>query len=173
MNGDSLDPSEEVDLKSDMMYKIFIGRVSAISILENNEIRIDCSLEDPNGVLFEIYQNKLLSDIHNINMFYFGVAITGEYNFRLTVYCNVNYVNIGYAIFEDYQIAEGIEGDEKKEQTITLEDIAEDIKESTKYLPTEWMIGTLTFVCAITLFAIILLLNQKKSNPIKLNMREK
>ena len=171
-NGESITETD-IDFNSDTMYNFYISRVSAISIVQSNEIRIDCSIEDPDGVVFDIYNNRLMEDIDGMNKFLFGTAVKGEYIFRVTIYCSVAFVNIAYAIIEDYQIAEGLIGDEKEEKKITLEDIAEDIKKSTTQLPTEWMVGTLVFIGAIAGFALILLINQKKMGNVALNIREK
>ncbi|MFX0142290.1 MAG: hypothetical protein ACFFDN_52105 [Candidatus Hodarchaeota archaeon] len=171
-NGESIN-EDDLDLKANIMYEFYIGRVSAISIMESNEIHMDCTVEDPDGTTFEIYNYQEMQELDGLDMFVFGTAIKGEYNFDLTIYCNVEYVNIAYLVVEDYQIAEGLEGDEEEEGKITLQDIAEDINESSKHLPGEWIMGTMIFISAISLFAIILLINQKKTNPIKLSIKEK
>jgi len=57
--------------RTDYMYKFYFGRVSPISLMENNEVRIDLSLRDPDGIVYNIYSNTSLAEIDDMDRFKF------------------------------------------------------------------------------------------------------
>jgi hypothetical protein len=98
-------------LRTDFSYKFYIARVSSIGGLEGyREVEVFYNLTDPNGILFQIYRNTTLVPIGDVLSFDFGTAISGVYAFELIIRCRVDCVNIAYAIAEDYQISDQING---------------------------------------------------------------
>ncbi len=171
-NGDYID--HDVDLETDMMYKFYIGRVSAIAITQNNEVRITYKIEDPNGIEFDIYNNELIADIDGLNSFSFGTAIEGEYIIKLTVYCNVPNVNIAYVIVEDYEIGDVIDANETKpvESTSFIEEAEEELDDASANLPTEMVVGTLISVFGISGVALTALMVHRKRSGVDVNIRK-
>jgi len=94
-------------LETDTRYHFYIGRVNSISILENPNVVVDYTIEDPNSVPFEIYANRLIEDVDGINFFSFGTAMSGTYTIKLKIYCAVPFVNIAYTVSSEFPISEG------------------------------------------------------------------
>jgi len=95
-----------IDLKTDVSYRFFLGRVSAIgglSIL--NEVTVEYDVTDPEGIEFSIYQNKTVGSVGTMKHFDFGTAVEGIYSIKIRIYCQVDVVNVAYAIAEDYSIS--------------------------------------------------------------------
>lgn len=170
-NGDFID--HDVDLETDMMYKFYIGRVSAIAITQNNDVWITYKIEDPDGNEFDIYNNELIADIDGLNSFSFGTAIEGEYIIKLTVYCNVPNVNIAYAIVEDYEIGDVIDANETKpvESTSFIAEAEEKLDDASANLPSEMVVGTLIVVCGIGGVALTALMVHQKRSGFDVNIR--
>ncbi|MHA2339336.1 MAG: hypothetical protein ACXACX_18690 [Candidatus Hodarchaeales archaeon] len=145
---------------TDYMYKFYVGRVSPITVMENNHVRLDFTLEDPDGIKYNIFSNTSLVDIDKVEVFKFGTAISGVYTFNLTIYCNVAHVNIGYSIVDLYQISSGIEPNQT--QPTNGSTIVNQYFE----MPTEWTIGILGFAGTISAIIGIVLYKQKKKNVI-------
>ncbi len=98
-----------VNLTTDNMYKFYIGRVTAISIIESNEISVSYDLIDPNGIKFNLYFKEELKSVDEIpNHFSFGTSIGGEYTIKITIDCKVAVINVAYLIIDDYLLAAGI-----------------------------------------------------------------
>ncbi|MFW9894835.1 MAG: hypothetical protein ACFFD7_03440, partial [Candidatus Thorarchaeota archaeon] len=154
-NGDSITPS--ISFKTDYMYKFCIGRVSPISTMESSEVRIDLTLEDPEGIIYTILSNTTLAGFDDIEQFKFGTAVKGTYSFSITIYCNVENVNIGYSVIELYQISSGIPLNQTELPSNTTID---------QYftIPTEWTIGILGFAGTITAIIGVVLYKQKKKS---------
>ncbi len=95
----------EILLETDRSYKFFFERVSPISLNLSNEVRLDFYLIDPNNNRFKIYENYRLPEINNFSTFQFGTSLSGIYTFYLKISCNVDWVNIAYAILDDYKIS--------------------------------------------------------------------
>ena len=95
-----------IDLKTDVSYRFFLGRVSAIGGLSiSNEVSVEYDVTDPEGIEFTIYQNKTVGSIGTMKHFDFGTAVEGIYSVKIRIYCQVDVVNIAYAIAEDYSIS--------------------------------------------------------------------
>ena len=95
-----------IDLKTDVSYKFYLGRVSAIGGLSiSNEVTIDYDVTDIEGVEFTIYQNKTVGNVGTMKHFDFGTAVEGIYMVKIQIHCQVDVVNIAYAIAEDYSIS--------------------------------------------------------------------
>jgi len=166
----------DIDLKTDVSYKLVIGRVSAISIKESNVVRLDYTIEDPDGIEFIIYTNGLLADISGINSSRFGTATGGDYEIKLRIYCSVAYVNIAYAVIEDYQISSIIEVNETESQKSDKNDVVdliEELSNNAASLPIEWTVATIIFVGTISGAMYITLTNQRKKNLARLDFKTK
>jgi len=109
---DGMQIEHSLTLKTDMSYKLFIGRVSSISMLNSNEVQLDYEISDPFDISFQIYVNETMLAIGEVNKFDFGTSTEGIYTINITIYCAVEYVNIAYSIVEDYQISDVIDGNE-------------------------------------------------------------
>jgi hypothetical protein len=99
--------SHNIELTTDIMYKFYIGRVSAIAIMLDPTVRINSQLEDPDEVPFIIHRNTEIPGVADVEMFKFGTAVNGTYTFNLTVFCEVDFINLAYCVAEEYQITEG------------------------------------------------------------------
>ncbi len=121
-------------LKTDKSYKFYLGRVSAIGGLTvENEVRVYYDVTDPEGLEFTIYQNKTVGSVGTIVHFDFGTAMEGIYTVKIRIYCQVDVVNIAYAIAEDYQISTINNGTDPEPEPLTNETIS-----GYFYVPMEW-----------------------------------
>jgi len=165
-NGQSV--SHRIDLETDISYKFYIGRVSAISIIESNIVRLDYIIEDstdPDPIEFIIYTNELLADIDGVSMFNFGTAIGGEYKIKLKIYCDVEHVNIAYAVVEDYQISDVVDANETKapdEEDSDTIDILEELSSDAIFLPIEGTVAVILFAGSMAGTVYVLFIRQKK-----------
>jgi len=146
--------------KTDYMYRFYVGRVSPISLMENNEVRLDLSLEDPDGIVYNIYFNTSLAEINDIDRFKFGTAIGGLYSVNITLYCEVEHVNIGYSIIELYQISSGTETNQTEPTNSST------VINRYFEMPIEWTIGILGFAGTISAIIGVVLYKQKNKNVI-------
>ncbi len=95
-----------LELRTDVSYKFYIGRVSAIGGLTvENQVRAFYDVTGSDDVVFTVYQNKTLGSVGTMLHFDFGTAIEGIYSVKIQIYCLVDVVNVAYAISEDYQIS--------------------------------------------------------------------
>ncbi len=121
-------------LKTDISYKFYLGRVSAIGGLTvENEVRVDYDMTDPEGLEFTFYQNKTIGSVGAIMHFDFGTAMEGIYTVKIRIYCQVEVVNIAYAIAEDYQISTINNGTDPEPEPPTNETVR-----GYFYVPMEW-----------------------------------
>ena len=146
--------------RTDYMYKFYFGRVSPISLMENNEVRIDLSLRDPEGIVYVIYSNTNLAEIDDVDRFKFGTAIGGLYYVNITIYCNVEHVNIGYSIIELYQISSGTDTNQTEPTNNST------VVNRYFSMPTEWTMGIFGFAGTISAIIGVVLYKQKKKNVI-------
>ncbi|MHA2035989.1 MAG: hypothetical protein ACW98X_06115 [Promethearchaeota archaeon] len=153
----------DILFNTDFMYKFYFGRVSPITVMEDNEVRLDLTLEDADGIVYTIYFNTSLVDIDNVEQFKFGTAIDGMYTVDITIYCTVEHVNIGYSIVELYQISSGTEVN-KTEPTNSSTNVDRIFE-----MPTEWTIGIFGFAGTISAIIGVVLYKQKKKNVISSN----
>ncbi|MFX1277698.1 MAG: hypothetical protein ACFFAH_08125 [Promethearchaeota archaeon] len=172
-NGDNVE--HDVELETDTMYKFYIGRVSAISITQSNETRANYYIEDPNGVEFEIYNNEFIAGVDSVNFFSFGTAVAGEYTIKLTVYCNVQNVNIAYAIVKEYEIGEVVDANETEpvKETSFLEEAEKQLNDEYSSLPFEAVIWTLAFAGIVAGIALVALITHKKRKAVSLYIKKK
>lgn len=170
----------DVDLKTDEMYKFYLGRVSAITIIDSNEVRVDYSIEDEDGNEFYIYTYKLLAGIDGVSSYNFGTASSGTYTIKLTVYIadpDVEYVNIAYAIVDDYTIGDAVDinntESDVKESKSEDQDMFEELVDNSLILPIEWTIGTLLFVGGLAGVIVVMLVQHRKNNVVSLSIKNK
>jgi hypothetical protein len=124
-------------LKTDVSYKFYLGRVSAIGGLTvENEVRVDYDVTDPDGLEFAIYQNKTVGSVGTVMHFDFGTAMEGIYTVKIRIHCQVDVVNIAYAIAEDYQISTINNGTDPEPEPSTNETVS-----GYFYVPTEWTLA--------------------------------
>jgi hypothetical protein len=163
--------THDLMMKSDTDYTICVARVNSLSAKLNPapEIKIDFILEDPQEptVPFRVYDDHVLPQIDQpASKITFGTATEGVYKINLTVYCNVECVNIGYTISEGFEITEGQDAnhteeegsDESSEQSIFS------LSNNTA-IPLEFFYGSLGFVGAVgVILAVVYVTVQKKSD---------
>ena len=145
---------------TDYMYKFYVARVSPISFMEDNEVGIDLSVKDPEGIVYNIYSNTTLAKIDEVDRFKFGTAIGGLYAFTITIQCNVSQVNIAYSIIELYQIGSGPE--------VNQTEPANNSTVLNRYftMPIEWTLGILGFAGTISAIIGVVLYKQKRKSVI-------
>ena len=121
-------------LKTDQSYKFYLGRVSAIGGLTViNEVSVIYEVTDPDEVEFTIYQNETVGNVGTVIHFDFGTAMEGIYTIKIKIHCQVDVVNIAYAIAEDYPISTNNNG--------TVPEPEPPVNETASgyfYVPIEW-----------------------------------
>jgi hypothetical protein len=125
-----------VMLKTDVSYKFYVGRVSAIGgELISREVEVYYYLTDPDDIEFTIYANQTMKSVGEVLHFNFGTAVSGVYTVKIKIYCKVDVVNVAYAIAEDYSISTGINGTEPDPEPTngTIQGYF--------YVPIEWTLG--------------------------------
>ncbi|MBA7652976.1 hypothetical protein ES703_60816 [subsurface metagenome] len=176
-NGQS--KSHRLDLETDVSYKFYIGRVSAISTKESKVVRLDYIIEDstdPDPIEFIIYSNDLLADIDGVSMFNFGTAIGGEYKIKLKIYCEVEHVNIAYAVIEDYQISDVVDTnktqapDEEDSESI---DLLEELSSDSISLPIEGTVAVILFAGGMASTVYVMSIKLKKKGNVSLPIAQK
>jgi hypothetical protein len=92
--------------KTDLSYKFYLSRVSTIGgLIVPNEVRVNYEVTDPDDIMFTIYQNETIGSVGTMMHFDFGTAVEGMYTIKIQIYCQVDVVNVAYAIAEDYPIS--------------------------------------------------------------------
>ncbi len=156
-------------LKTDVMYNFYISRLSAISIKESNIINIDYSILGPDSVQFEIYDNYTIKPINDLDKFNFGTALEGIYTIKITIRCVVSYVNLGYAIVEDYRIGDVIDiNGTDYNGTNSIEP-----KGNSSYIPIMFTTITIGFIGGLFIISVIVFQKHRKKNTAELNLKEK
>ena len=152
---DEMVVEHNTDFKTDTSYKFYIGRVSAIGgLIVENEVRVYYDIVDPDEIEFTIYQNETMGSVGTVLHFDFGTAVEGIYTVKIRIRCQVEVVNIAYAIAEDYQISTVNNGTEPEPEPPTNETAS-----GYFYMPMEWtlafgisagaLLGVLTILGAI------------------------
>ena len=125
-----------VMLKTDVSYKFFVGRVSAIGGEPvSREVGAYYDLTSPDGVEFSIYANETMKSVGEVLHFNFGTAVGGIYTIKIKINCKVEVVNIAYAIAEDHSISTIINGTEPEPEPTN------GTVRSYFYVPLEWTLG--------------------------------
>ncbi len=165
-----------VELKSDWMYKYFIGRVSAIKEGDDNEVYVDLEIVDPNSLTYVIYTDLALNPIDQINTFQYGTATEGVYTLKMTVRCSASCVNLAYAMADIYKISQEIEAndtekpdeDEKSEELELFTELG-----NTTLLPEGYFTALVVAVVASMVIVVIWVKKQKKKNSIELDLKNR
>lgn len=130
-----------MDLRTDVSYKFYIGRVSAIGGLTvEDQVRVFYDVTDPDDIEFSVYQNKTLGSVGTMLHFDFGTAIEGIYSVKIQIYSQVEVVNIAYAISEDYQISTVNNGTDPNPDPDPDPPTNETLS-GYFYVPVEWTLG--------------------------------
>ena len=152
-----------VMLKTDVSYKFYLGRVSAIGGSPiDGEVGVDYELTDPQDIEFIIYQNTTVESVGAVLHFNFGTAIAGVYTVRIKIYCQVDVVNIAYAIAEDHSISTVNNG------TIPDPGPSNTTTRGFFYMPMEWTIGF--GICAGGILGLLVVIGsvRRKRNSVSL-----
>ena len=153
-------------LETDAVYKFYFSRVSAISIEYDNNVSYSYSILDDQGMSFSInWKNDQLEGISGVSMYEFGTASAGIYTTNLSINCNVNQVNIAYAIIFDHVIGGAIENTTPPGDGNIFNELAS--------LPEEWVIGTAIFIGCTMAILSVMLVNNRKKNTVGLNLKDK
>lgn len=141
--------------KTDTSYKFYIGRVSAIGGLTiENEVRVDYYVTDPDEIEFTIYQNITIGSVGELLHFDFGTAVEGIYTVKIRIRCQVDVVNVAYAIAEDYQISSINNGTEPEPEPLINKTVS-----GYFYVPMEWTLGfgiaSGALVCVLIVFGVL------------------
>jgi len=154
-------------LETDLMYRFYIGRVSAISTEYSNFVSYGYLLLDSQGIIYDCnWKNDSLANIISASVFDFGTATGSIYTTNLTAFYDVNAVNIAYAIEYVGKIGEVIdENNTEPENTEGFKNLA--------FLPEEWIIGTTIFIGCTMAILTVMLVNNRKKNTVSLNLKEK
>ncbi|NHJ19630.1 MAG: hypothetical protein EAX91_01715 [Candidatus Lokiarchaeota archaeon] len=150
-------------LKTDVSYKFYLGRVSAIGGNPvEKEVEVDYNLIDPQDIEFIIYQNRTLETVGSILQFNFGTAIEGIYTVEIKIFCQVDVVNVAYAIAEDHAISTGVNG-------TTPDPVPSNGTNSgVFYMPMEWTIGFGVFAGGILGLLVVIGSVRRKRNSVSL-----
>lgn len=156
--------SHPLTLKTDMNYRFYFGRVSAISKnLSGRTELVHTITDDLQSIPFIIYTNDTVASPKEVTSYHFGTAGAGQYTVNLTIYCDVPAVNIAYAIIEKQRIADGIDPNDDDPPPPPDDPINGTGIEA--FIPREWTIGMITFVGSAVAIPIIIVVYRKKKNP--------
>jgi hypothetical protein len=160
---DGTEVEHNVMLKTDVSYKFYLGRVSAIGGEPiSQEVGAYYDLTDPEGIEFTIYANQTMKSVGEVLHFNFGTAVGGVYTVKIKIYCKVDVVNIAYAIAEDYSISTGINGTEPDPEPTngTIQGYF--------YVPIEWTLGFVLSAGLVVGALIIIGSVRRKRNSVNL-----
>jgi len=160
----------ELMLTTDTMYKYYFARVSAISIIESNNVYVDINITDAVGTEFEMYTYGQLQNIDGLNGFPFGTANGGTYTLKFKIYCAVDYVNIALAVVNDYTI--GGADDPNQTQPIPSNN-TNNTPNITVFIPIEWTIGMLVFVGSCVTIPCVFIIYHRKKNDLNMYFKGK
>lgn len=159
-----------LELDTDWMYRFKIGRVTAIDQASIPFVYVTYTLEDPEGLPFMIWSNKLIPTIYDVVSFVFGTSQGGTYTIKISVSCSVPNVNIAYTCSDDYQISD-IENVNETKYTPPPEEDEEDNNllgdDLTSNLPFEISIGAIAFIGIVTVVLLAIFANHRKKNAIE------
>lgn len=155
--------SHPITLQTDMNYRFYFGRVSAISKnLSGRTELVHTIIDDTQGIPFIIYTNDSVASPKEVTSYHFGTAGAGQYTVNLTIYCDVPAVNIAYAIIEKQRIADGTDPNDDNPPAPPDDPINGTGIEA--FIPREWTIGMITFVGSAVAIPIIIVVYRKKKN---------
>jgi len=156
--------SHSISLKTDMYYRFYFGRVSAISKnLSSYTALVHSIIDDTQGIPFSIYTNDTVASPKDVTSYRFGTAIDGDYTVNLKIYCDVDVVNIAYAIVEKQRIADETDPNDDDPPPTPDEPINGTGIET--FIPREWTIGMIVFIGSAVGVPILIVVYRKKKNP--------
>ncbi len=165
-------------LKSDYIYKMYIGRVSPISeaITDSNGskiiARINYTITDPYDNIYTIFSNEALNSISSINKSAYGTYCAGFHTFNLSVrfseHDKIEAVNIGHAINEDYKKGSIIIPPNETDpvNNTPLNDTSTPGK--IFHIPREWTMGFLLFVITLVGITTLLIIRRRDKGHVGL-----
>jgi len=171
-----------VFLNDDVIYTFHVGRVSAISIKESCDVRMNYTIEFNYQPEYVIYSNETMAGVDGVNKFNFGTAFAGFYYIIFTVWCDAEHVNVGHAITTDYQTSndddnDGVEFSENNTVDSSDNDSeSDDIDLSRDYWNslfsffTKWTGVILIFSGCAIVFLTLFLIKYLKKTDIHLNL---
>ncbi len=90
---------------------------------------------------------------------------------------DVEYVNIAYAIVDDYTIGDAIDvnntNSDVEKSNSEDPDIFDELIDNSLILPIEWTIGTLLFVGGLSGIIVVMLVQHRKNNVVSLSIKNK
>ncbi|KKL78103.1 hypothetical protein LCGC14_2028180 [marine sediment metagenome] len=150
---------------TDKSYKFYFSRVSAISTkfgASSYYVLMDHFIQDPEGIRFKIYRNEEIAGPNNITKYKFGTQITGYYVVTIIINCQVDWVNIAFAIVDDGHISDEIEQEYPTNSTNNSTNKTENNVRI--YIPHGWAIGVFAFFGAVFGIPILVVVYRKKKN---------
>ncbi len=150
---------------TDKSYKFYFSRVSAISTkfgASSYYVLMDHFIQDPQGIRFKIYRNEEIAGPNNITKYKFGTQITGYYIVTIIINCQVDWVNIAYAVVDDGHISDEIEQEYPTNSTNNSTNKTENNVRI--YIPHGWAIGVFAFFGAVFGIPIMVVVYRKKKN---------
>ncbi|MFW9821600.1 MAG: hypothetical protein ACFFE4_01610 [Candidatus Thorarchaeota archaeon] len=162
---DGMSINHTITLKSDCLYKFYMERVSAISYSEDNDIRMNYSLYDPNNLEYSIHLDEVLVPITEIDIIKFGTAVEGEYTISISIDSEVEYSNIAYSITELYKISDEVDPNQSNPTNSTGNPTF------TVSIPKEWMVGFTVFFGAIIIGLVLMIRQRRDRNAGRLKDR--
>jgi hypothetical protein len=156
---DNMNLEFTIECQSDMYYKFYFKRVSTISVELSNYVAIDHDVIDPQDITFQIYRNESLGMLS----YYIGTAIEGLYRVEITLYCDVDVVNVVYAVVEKEDISDEIDPNDDDPPPIDPPD------NSTgggigAFMPFEGTITIIGLVAGAVCMPLILFIYRRKRN---------
>ncbi len=150
---------------TDKSYKFYFSRVSAISTkfgASSYYVLMDHFIQDPQGIRFKIYRNEGIAGPNNVTKYKFGTQISGYYTITIIINCQVDWVNIAFAIVDAGHISDEIEQLDPEEPTNnTTNSTANNVR---MYIPQGWAIGAFVFFGAMIGIPILVVVYRRKKN---------
>ena len=154
--------SHEVLFRTDRSYKFYIGRVSSISMNLSNKGSVIYNIIDPNAIPFAIYENDTLASVAGVNIFSFGTAMGGPYTIGIRIYCEVDWMNVAYAIVDNGPICNPPPTDDN--QTSIVNNFS---------IPFDLGLYTVLGAGLITGVLVLAVVHYRRKNDISLKFKEK
>ncbi|MFX1314416.1 MAG: hypothetical protein ACFE9T_01000 [Promethearchaeota archaeon] len=182
------------ELKTDTYYRFYFARVSPIENA-SNYVSIDYKLTSSNNINYTIYKGENLPtmsisqdylypdcltdefelsegipNLYDVIKFDFGITVEGVYKFDMTIHCEVETVNIAFAIVELNDISDIIDpitGENKTEPENTPETNSTGAIFS---VPPEYTVGFLAFMGTFAGILVGIVLYHRKRTVSGLNI---
>ena len=176
-NGSSI--KRVIVLKDEVTYTFHVGRVSAISIKESCDVRMNYTIRDKYQQEHLIYSNETIAGIDGVNKFNFGTAFGGLYYINFTVWCDAEHVNVGHAITTDYQMSNNDDDEFSENNTVDSSDndsesddtdLFRDYWNSLFSFSAKWTGVILIFSGCAMVFLTLFLIKYRKKTDIHFNL---